>query len=41
MLQDIAVLTGGTVITEELGRKLETALISDLGQADKVICRQG
>ena len=37
MLQDIAVLTGGTVITEELGRKLETALISDLGQADKVI----
>jgi chaperonin GroEL len=37
MLQDIAVLTGGTVITEELGRKLETAMISDLGQADKVI----
>jgi len=38
MLQDIAVLTGGTVITEELGKKLESALISDLGQADKVIC---
>ena len=37
MLQDIAVLTGATVITEELGRKLETAMISDLGQADKVI----
>ncbi|MGQ9489446.1 MAG: chaperonin GroEL [Anaerolineae bacterium] len=37
MLQDIAILTGGTVITEELGKKLETALISDLGQADKVI----
>ncbi len=37
MLQDIAVLTGGTVITEELGRKLETAMVSDLGQADKVI----
>ena len=37
MLQDIAVLTGGTVITEELGRKLETTMISDLGQADKVI----
>jgi chaperonin GroEL len=36
MLQDIAVLTGGTVITEELGRKLDTAQISDLGQADKV-----
>jgi chaperonin GroEL len=37
MLQDIAVLTGGTVITEELGRKLESTLISDLGQADKVL----
>jgi chaperonin GroEL len=37
MLQDIAVLTGGTVISEELGKKVETALISDLGQADKVI----
>ncbi len=37
MLQDIAVLTGGTVITEELGKKLESALISDLGQAEKVI----
>jgi chaperonin GroEL len=37
MLQDIAVLTGGTVISEELGRKLETAQISDLGQADRVI----
>ncbi len=37
MLQDIAVLTGGTVITDELGRKLETTMVSDLGQADKVI----
>lgn len=36
MLQDIAVLTGGTVITEELGRKLESVTISDLGQAGKV-----
>jgi chaperonin GroEL len=36
MLQDIAILTGGTVITEELGRKLESVMISDLGQADKV-----
>jgi chaperonin GroEL len=36
MLQDIAVLTGGTVISEELGRKLETATIEDLGRADKV-----
>ncbi|MEJ5198495.1 MAG: chaperonin GroEL [Anaerolineae bacterium] len=37
MLQDIAILTGGTVISEELGRKLETTMVSDLGQADKVI----
>ncbi len=37
MLQDIAVLTGGTVITEEVGRKLETATINDLGKAGKVI----
>jgi chaperonin GroEL len=38
MLQDIAVLTGGEVITEEMGRKLETATIRDLGRADKVVC---
>ena len=37
MLQDIAILTGGTVISDELGKKLESAMISDLGQADKVI----
>src|SRR5512140_2392842 len=37
MLQDIAVLTGGTVIAEETGRKLETATIQDLGRAEKVI----
>ena len=37
MLQDIAVLTGGQVITEEMGRKLETAQITDLGRAVKVI----
>jgi len=36
MLQDIAILTGGTVITEEMGRKLESATLADLGQADKV-----
>jgi chaperonin GroEL len=36
MLQDIAILTGGQVITEKMGRKLETAQISDLGQARKV-----
>jgi chaperonin GroEL len=37
MLVDMAVLTGGTVITEETGRKLDTATIQDLGRADKVI----
>jgi chaperonin GroEL len=36
MLQDIAILTGGTVITEELGRKLESVTVNDLGQAGKV-----
>ncbi len=37
MLQDIAVLTGGTVISDETGRKLETATIRDLGRAEKVV----
>jgi chaperonin GroEL len=37
MLQDIAILTGGTVITEELGRKLESVTLDDLGQAAKVV----
>lgn len=37
MLQDIAVLTGGTVIAEETGRKLETATIQDLGRAEKIV----
>lgn len=37
MLRDIAILTGGNVITEEMGRKLETTNISDLGQARKVV----
>ncbi|HSQ39337.1 MAG TPA: chaperonin GroEL [Anaerolineales bacterium] len=36
MLQDIAALTGGTVISEETGRKLETTTIQDLGRAEKV-----
>ena len=36
MLQDIAILTGGQVITEEMGRKLETATINDLGRRRKV-----
>jgi chaperonin GroEL len=37
MLQDVAVLTGGTVITEELGKKLESTTLSDLGRATKVV----
>jgi len=36
MLQDLAVLTGGRVISEEMGHKLETARLEDLGQAKKV-----
>jgi chaperonin GroEL len=36
VLQDIATLTGGTLITEELGRKLETVTLEDLGQAAKI-----
>ena len=36
MLQDIAILTSATVISEETGRKLETATIEDLGRAEKV-----
>jgi chaperonin GroEL len=37
MLQDIAVLTGGTVITEEMGRKLESVTIEDLGRAERIV----
>jgi chaperonin GroEL len=37
MLQDIAVLTGASVISEETGRKLESTQVSDLGQAEKVV----
>ena len=37
MLQDVAILTGGTVITEELGRKLESVTINDLGKAGKIV----
>jgi chaperonin GroEL len=36
MLQDIAILTGGTVITEELGLKLETAELAQLGRVKSV-----
>src|SRR5512147_2883897 len=36
MLEDMAILTGGTVISEELGLKLENATLKDLGRAKKV-----
>jgi chaperonin GroEL len=37
ILEDIAILTGGTFITEDLGRKLESVEVSDLGRARRVV----
>jgi chaperonin GroEL len=37
MLGDIATLTGGTVISEDIGRKLDTGTIADLGRAEKIV----
>ena len=37
MLQDIAILTNGTVISEDIGMKLDAATINDLGQAKKIV----
>jgi chaperonin GroEL len=37
MLQDIATLTGGTVISEETGRKLDSTTVQDLGRAEKIV----
>lgn len=37
MLRDIAILTGGQVISEELGRKLESTALTDLGKAKRVV----
>jgi chaperonin GroEL len=37
MLEDIAILTGGQVISEELGRKLDSVTLNDLGQCDKIV----
>jgi chaperonin GroEL len=37
MLQDIAILTGATVIAEETGRKLDTTEVGDLGRAEKIL----
>ncbi|MCP2937316.1 chaperonin GroEL, partial [Salmonella enterica subsp. enterica serovar Typhimurium] len=36
MLEDIAILTGGTVIAEEVGLSLEKATLQDLGQAKRI-----
>ncbi|MHB8088605.1 MAG: chaperonin GroEL [Anaerolineaceae bacterium] len=36
MMQDLAILTGAQVISEETGRKLETVVIADLGRAEKI-----
>ncbi len=40
MLRDIAILTGGKVISDELGLNLKDTQLSDLGQADKIQCRK-
>src|SRR5918997_2590814 len=37
MLRDIAILTGGTVISEEVGRKLDSIGLEDLGRARRVV----
>jgi len=37
MLEDIAILTGGTLISEDVGKKLENVQLEDLGQAKKVV----
>ncbi|WP_419935677.1 chaperonin GroEL [Candidatus Palauibacter sp.] len=37
MLQDVAILTGGQVISEELGFKLENTVVGDLGQAKRIV----
>ncbi len=37
MLEDIAILTGGKLISEDLGLKLETITLTDLGRAKKVV----
>lgn len=37
MLEDIAILTGGAVISEEMGRTLESATLDDLGQAERIV----
>jgi chaperonin GroEL len=38
LLQDLAILTGGQVISEELGRRLDGTTLADLGTAERVVC---
>jgi len=40
MLEDIAILTGGTVISEEIGRKLDTITLDDLGKCKQVVVKK-
>jgi chaperonin GroEL len=40
MLRDIAILTGGTVISEELGRKLDSVVLEDLGRVRRVVANK-
>jgi chaperonin GroEL len=40
MLRDIAILTGGTVISEEVGRKLDSVVIEDLGRVRRVVANK-
>ncbi|HEY5475384.1 MAG TPA: chaperonin GroEL [Tepidiformaceae bacterium] len=40
MLEDIAMLTGGTLITEDIGLKLDTATVADLGRARRVVANK-
>ncbi|GAC1430684.1 MAG: chaperonin GroEL [Chloroflexota bacterium] len=40
MLRDIAILTGGQVITEDVGRRLDSARLEDLGQCTRVVARK-
>ncbi len=40
MLEDIAILTGGTVISEEIGRKLDTVTLDDLGKCKQAIVKK-
>lgn len=40
MLRDIAILTGGTVISEEVGRKLDSATVEDMGRVERVVAKK-